>query len=62
VIDARARALQHLGQLMGSQKSEPGIGPEDLAVRKKAMQVFEWTIARYFPVPSWSRENALSSA
>ena len=62
VIDARARALQHLGQLMGSQKSEPGIGPEDLAVRKNAMQVIEWTIARYFPVPSWSRENALSSA
>jgi DNA-directed RNA polymerase specialized sigma24 family protein len=62
VIDARARALQHLGQLMGSQKSEPGIGPEDLAVRKNAMQVIEWTIARYFPVRSWSRANALSSA
>jgi DNA-directed RNA polymerase specialized sigma24 family protein len=62
VIDARARALQHLGQLMGSQKSEPGIGPEDLAVRNNAMQVIEWTIARYFPVRSWSRANALSSA
>jgi DNA-directed RNA polymerase specialized sigma24 family protein len=62
VIDARARALQRLGQLMGSQKSEPGIGPEDLAVRKNAMQVIEWTIARYFPVRSWSRANALSSA
>jgi DNA-directed RNA polymerase specialized sigma24 family protein len=52
VIDARARGLQHLEQLLGSQKSEPGIGPEDLAVRKNAMQVIEWTIARYFPVPS----------
>ena len=34
VIDARARALQHLGRLMKSQKSEPATGPEDLAVRK----------------------------
>ena len=61
VIDARARALQHLGRLIGSQKSELGTGPEDLAVRKNAMQVIEWTIARYFPAPTWSRVNALST-
>jgi len=62
VIDARTRALQHLGQLMESQKSEPGIGPEDLAVSKNAMPATEWTIAQYFPVPSWNRVNALSPA
>lgn len=62
VIGARARALQHLGQLMESQKSERGIGSGDLAVRKNAMPVTEWTIARYFPVPSWSRANASSPA
>lgn len=62
VIDARARALQHLGQLVEAQKSEPGIAPEDLALPKNAMPVTEWTIARYFPVPSLSRATALSPA
>ena len=62
VMDARVRALQHLGRLMGSQKSGPGTVPEDLAVRKNPMQVIEWTIARYFPAPTWSRVSALSSA
>jgi DNA-directed RNA polymerase specialized sigma24 family protein len=62
VIDARARALRHLGRLMRSQKNEPGTGPEELAIREQATQVIELTIARYFPVPTWSRANALSSA
>jgi len=61
VIDARARAFQHLGELTWFQKSEPGIGPEDVAIHKNAIQVIGWSIARYFPVPSWSRENALCS-
>jgi DNA-directed RNA polymerase specialized sigma24 family protein len=61
VIDARARALQHLGRLINSQ-SEPGTGPEDLAVRNNTIDVIEWTIARYFPTPTWSRANALSMA
>jgi len=54
VIDARARALQHLGRLMKSQKSEPGTVPEDSAVRKNPIEVIEWTIVRYFPTPTFT--------
>jgi DNA-directed RNA polymerase specialized sigma24 family protein len=62
VIDARARALQHLGRLMKPQKNELGTDLERLAVRENTREVIELTIARYFPVPTWSGANALSSA
>ena len=47
VIEARARALQHLGMFM------------NLAVRENA--VIELTIARYFPTPAWRGANGLSA-
>jgi hypothetical protein len=62
VINARARALQHLVKLVKSQQKEPGIGPENSAIHESTTQVTELTIARYFPVPTWGRANVLSSA
>jgi DNA-directed RNA polymerase specialized sigma24 family protein len=62
VTNARARALQHLVRLMRFPRNELGSGPEDSAIRESATQVIELTIARFFPVPTWSRANALSSA
>jgi len=56
VIEARARALQHLGTFMNPQSTEF----EDPAVRENAAPVIKLTIARYFPLLPWSRANVLS--